>query len=317
MWNERNGHVGQRLVAFALSVGAAGVWASGCAEPETSYGGDRGSVREIGGNGGAMATGGVDSGTGGQIPSTGGSATGGAPGSGGGSGRGGASTGGLSATGGRASTGGAPATGGMAPSTGGRSATGGAPATGGALATGGTISTGGVVGTGGVPATGGSKATGGSGSVPDNVLMSYSFEESTTDGWRGRGAASVAVSDEEHHTGSFALKVTGRTAAWHGTEYDVMSLVTPGDAYDVTAWARLTEGSASATLILTREVQGCDIDQFLRLDTAENATDAAWVELSGTLTLPASCDPTRLLLFVESDDATASYYVDDTSMTPQ
>lgn len=286
------------------------MWAGGCAEAESSYG-PPGNFGEEGGTGGVQATGGVDSGTGGQSPSTGGSVTGGAPGSTGGSG--GMATGGLSATGGKASTGGAPATGGKASSTGGVSATGGAPATGGAVS-----STGGAQATGGAPATGGSAATGGTSSgVPDNVLMSYSFEQSSTDGWRGRGAASVAVSDEESHSGSSSLKVTGRTAAWHGAEYDVLSLVTPGDSYDVTAWARFTEGSPSSTLILTREVQGCDTDQFVRLDLAENATDAAWVELTGTLTLPASCDPTRLIVFVESEDATASYFVDDTSMSPQ
>jgi endo-1,4-beta-xylanase len=147
--------------------------------------------------------------------------------------------------------------------------------------------------------------------------MSYSFEQSKADGWRGRGDATLTVSDEESHTGSFALKVTDRTAAWHGAEYDVTSLVTPGDSYDVTAWARLTEGSASAALILTRQVQGCEIEEFVRLDTAEDATDAEWVELTGTLTLPASCEPTSLLLYVESADATASYYLDDTSMCPQ
>jgi endo-1,4-beta-xylanase len=147
--------------------------------------------------------------------------------------------------------------------------------------------------------------------------MSYSFEQSKTDGWRARGAATVAVSDEQSHTGSFSLKVTGRTATWHGAEYDVTSLVTPGDSYDVTAWARLTEGSASTSLILTREVRGCDIEEFARLDVAENATDADWVELTGTLTLPASCDPSTLLVYVESELATASYYVDDTSMCPQ
>jgi endo-1,4-beta-xylanase len=147
--------------------------------------------------------------------------------------------------------------------------------------------------------------------------MSYSFEQSKTDGWRARGAATVAVSDEESHTGSHSLKVTGRTAAWHGAEYDVTSLVTPGDSYDVTAWARLTEGTASTSLILTRAVQGCDVDEFVRLDVVESATDAAWVELTGTLTVPASCDPSSLVVYVESETATASYYVDDTSMCPQ
>jgi hypothetical protein len=286
------------------------MWAGGCAEAESSYG-PPGNFGEEVGTGGTEATGGVGNATGGRSPSTGGTVTGGAPGSTGGAG--GMATGGRSETGGKASTGGTPATGGKASSTGGVSATGGAPATGGAVS-----STGGARATGGAPATGGSPATGGmSSGVPDNVLMSYSFEQSSTDGWKGRGAASVAVSDEQGHTGSSALKVTGRTAAWHGAEYDVMSLVTPGDSYDVTAWARLTDGSASTSLILTREVDGCDTDEFVRLDVAENATDAQWVELTGTLTLPASCEPTRLVVYVESESATASYYVDDTSMCPQ
>jgi hypothetical protein len=285
------------------------MWAGGCAEAESSYG-PPGNFGEEGGTGGAEATGGVGTATGGQSPSTGGSVTGGAPGSTGGAG--GMATGGRSDTGGKASTGGAPATGGKASSTGGVSATGGAPATGGAVS-----STGGAQATGGAPATGGSVATGGTSGVPDNILMSNSFEQSSTDGWRGRGAASVAVSDEQGHSGSSALKVTGRTAAWHGAEYDVMPLVTAGYSYDVTVWARPTSGSVSSTLRLTREVQGCDTEEFVWLDSVEDATDAAWVELSGTLTIPSSCDPSRLVVYVESTDATASYYVDDTSMSAQ
>ncbi len=41
------------------------------------------------------------------------------------------------------------------------------------------------------------------------------------------------------------------------------------------------------------------------------------MELSGTLTLPAGCDPSKLVVYVESTNATASYYVDDTSMSAQ
>jgi endo-1,4-beta-xylanase len=127
----------------------------------------------------------------------------------------------------------------------------------------------------------------------------------------------VTVSDEQGHSGSSALKVTGRTATWHGAEYDVMSLVTPGDSYDVTVWARPTSGSVSSTLRLTREVQGCGAEQFAWLASVDDATDEEWVELSGTLTLPSSCDPSKLVVYVESTDATASYYVDDTSMSAQ
>ncbi len=307
MRNARTPHVCTGLITLAFFVGAPGLWASGCAEAELSYADDVGG-RD--GSGGAVATGGTS--TGGRSSSTGGNGTGGAPATGG------RATGGVNATGGGAPTGGAPATGGRAPATGGatggRSPTGGAPATGGAVS-----STGGVDPTGGVPATGGSAPTGGApstGGPPDNVLMSYGFEQSDPDGWRARGTATLTVTDEQSHSGESSLKVTGRTANWHGAEYDVRSLVTAGDAYAVTVWARLAAGSPSSTLRLTRELQGCSGEQFVWLDSAENATSSAWVELHGTLSIPGSCVPSKLLVYVESTDATASYYIDDTSMSP-
>ena len=307
MSKARNDHVRQGLVALVFAAGGAGVWANGCAEAEFADQGDWANAGQ-GGKGGAMATGGAASETGGRSPSTGGTASGGTRATGGS-----APTGGVSVTGGRSPTGGAPATGGVVSPTGGRSPTGGAPATGGAAP-----ATGGVVATGGAPATGGSAPTGGTSSPPDNILMSYGFEQSQDpDGWRSRGTATLTITDEASHSGDFALKVTGRTAGWHGAEYDVSSLVTAGDAYDVTVWARLTSGSASSTLRLTREVQGCSGEQFVWLDSAENATAAAWVELGGTLTIPTGCSPSKLVVYVESTDATASYYVDDTSMSAQ
>ncbi len=307
MRNARTPHVCTGLIAVALFAGAPGLWVSGCAEAELSYAEDPGGR---GGNGGALSSGG--SSTGGRSSSSGGRATGGTPSTGG------STTGGVSPTGGRAPTGGAPATGGRPTATGG--ATGGLSPTGGAPATGGTVSsTGGAEPTGGVPATGGSAPTGGApstGGPPDNVLMSYGFEQSDPDGWRARGTATLTITDEQSHSGESSLKVTGRTANWHGAEYDVRSLVTAGDAYAVSVWARPASGSPSSTLRLTREVQGCSVEQFVWLDSAENATSSAWVELSGTLSIPASCAPSKLLVYVESTDATASYYVDDTSMSP-
>lgn len=144
--------------------------------------------------------------------------------------------------------------------------------------------------------------------------MSYGFEQSRTDGWRARGTAALTVTDEQSHSGDSALEVTGRTAGWHGAEYDVRSLVTPGASYDVTVWARPTAGSPASTLRLTRELAGCGGEQYVWLDSAENATSSAWVELSGTLSIPSSCNPSTLLVYVESTHATLSYYLDDTSM---
>jgi hypothetical protein len=193
---------------------------------------------------------------------------------------------------------------------GGNSTTGGIGTTGGVSASGGTKTTGGVSATGGAPSTGGVASSGGG----PNLLKSSGFEGSSTDGWRKRGTAMVTVSTEQAHSGTHALMVTGRTAGWHGAEYDVLSLVKAGDSYTVSVWARPAYGSVTSSLMLTRELQGCGATDYVWLGSVADATDAAWVELSGTLTIPSSCAPTKLVIYVESSNATLSYYVDDTSM---
>lgn len=96
-----------------------------------------------------------------------------------------------------------------------------------------------------------------------------------------------------------------------------MSLVTPGANYTVRVWARPATGSPSSNLMLTRELQGCGATSFNWIKSVTGATDASWVELSGTLSIPSDCVPTKLVVYVESSDATLSYYVDDTTMQAQ
>lgn len=289
----------------------------------TSTGGTASTGGLVGSSGGFSAGGGSASSGGAQA--TGGSAQGGSGTGGRASGGGSTSSGGVSATGGSKSTGGVsasaggtPATGGSPNYTGGTSPTGGAASTGGTSNTGGSPSyTGGTSPTGGATSTGGTSNTGGSPSTGANLLTSSGFETGLTDGWRGRGNAVLAVSAEQYHAGLHSLKVTGRTATWNGAEYDVTTLMSPGASYEVTAWARLAPGSASSDLILTRELQGCGTTSYVRLNSVASATDAAWAQLTGTLSVPSGCSPTKLLIYVESSNATVSYYVDDTWMQAQ
>jgi hypothetical protein len=48
-----------------------------------------------------------------------------------------------------------------------------------------------------------------------------------------------------------------------------------------------------------------------------DATDAAWVTLSGTLTIPDTCTIDSLFLYIESESLTAPFYVDTVSMVQQ
>jgi len=121
----------------------------------------------------------------------------------------------------------------------------------------------------------------------------------------------VAVSTAQAHSGDQSLAVTARTSAWHGAQYDLLDVVTPGVSYRVTVWGRLASGSAS--LILTRELEGCSENEFVRLDEITGSS-TAWTELSGTLLVPSSCTPTLLVLFVESSATTTSFFIDDVEL---
>jgi len=263
------------------------------------------------GSGGASAVSGGTTSLGGSAPSAGGTTS-----SGGTSSAGGAKAlGGATSAGGKSSSGGATSAGGKS-SSGGAMSAGGKSSSGGAMTSGGAPSLGGAPSAGGVTAQGGA-AMGGSGGSPTalNLFTSQSFEGSSVDGWQGRGGATLSVSTDQQHTGEKSLRVTGRTASWHGVEYDVRSVVTPGETYNVSVWAKLASGTAASSLQLTRELQGCGTTSYVPLDTVASATDADWVELSGTLMIAASCVPTKLTVYVESANATASFFVDDTRMT--
>jgi endo-1,4-beta-xylanase len=134
--------------------------------------------------------------------------------------------------------------------------------------------------------------------------------ESGTDGWFQRGSETVVQSTYTAQSGTGSLKVTGRTASWNGPGTYVDAL-TKGATYEFSVYAKLLENSASAAgLKLTIQQEGLpsgDPETYKGI-SAGQASTAAWVELKGTFTL----DPraTRYQVYVESDQAAVSYYLD-------
>jgi endo-1,4-beta-xylanase len=172
--------------------------------------------------------------------------------------------------------------------------------------------TGGDAGSGGSPASGGD---GGQGGTTGNLLLGSGFETATTEGWHGRGNASVSISTDYAHTGAYSLAVTGRTTGWHGAEYNVLPVTTSGITYRATAWVQLFDASPPSTMILTRQLRpntgACPINEFGWIDNSYDITPGSWIELTGTFTVPADCDPTLLAIYVESANPTVAYYIDD------
>ncbi|HEV2664468.1 MAG TPA: endo-1,4-beta-xylanase, partial [Blastocatellia bacterium] len=147
------------------------------------------------------------------------------------------------------------------------------------------------------------------------------FEDGTAQGWVPRGGGVVLTNTTEAaFTGARSLKTTGRTQGFHGPSLNVLNtsgvMLTKGATYQVTASVRLVAGQLPTTVRVT--VQRTPTGGSNQFDTVVSSanngvTDAAWVTLTGLYSF--TTDVTGLLLYVEATTATASYYLDDFSIT--
>ena len=59
------------------------------------------------------------------------------------------------------------------------------------------------------------------------VVVNSTFEDGAVQGWGTRAAETVAVSTAAAHAGTRSLVVNGRTSAWQGPAFNVLTSVTP------------------------------------------------------------------------------------------
>jgi endo-1,4-beta-xylanase len=146
-------------------------------------------------------------------------------------------------------------------------------------------------------------------------VISNGFEDGTTQGWGPRGSVAVTASTDVAHSGSYSLKTTGRTATWNGPALDLRTRLARNSTYNVSAWVRLVSGQSASNLKLTLERTPLGgSTTYAQITNPVSVTDSAWVQITGTLTLPAE-ENSACTLYLESDDATSAYYMDDLTVT--
>src|SRR3954451_152342 len=69
------------------------------------------------------------------------------------------------------------------------------------------------------------------------VAASYDFEDGSTQGWFGRGSATVAAAAEAADTRAFGLRTTGRTASWNGPSVELAPVLLTGASYVISVRA--------------------------------------------------------------------------------
>ena len=160
---------------------------------------------------------------------------------------------------------------------------------------------------------------------PVNLISNPDFELGFAP-WTAAFGGTMAATIDQAHTGSQSGRVTGRTQTYQGAHYNLTSAVTPGAAYTVTAFGRISGSSPNAPLILTARIKCLGIAEQYRTIRSLTGNDTTWTELTGPLVVPSvptgtptssSCTLTELLVYMEGPAAGFTIYIDDVSVIEQ
>lgn len=153
-------------------------------------------------------------------------------------------------------------------------------------------------------------------SAPSSELLTNGDFEAGLDSWQARGSASITLESTQAHSGNNSALVQGRTETWNGLQKDVKGLFTADKTYNVSAWVKLSDDSTTVSpdIKLTLQIEHTSTE-YLELTPVTTVNAGDWVQLSGTYTHSITTQESAALLYVESNELTADFYVDDISVT--
>ena len=141
----------------------------------------------------------------------------------------------------------------------------------------------------------------------------YYFEstfESGTDGWAGRGAASVSKVSGGYNS-SNALFCEGRTATWNGASLDLSPAFKAGETYSFSVNAMTKDGGDTTNFKLTLQYTDASGEAAYAEIAKGEAPKGEWIQLANTeYTIPSGAS--NLIFYVETtdEDVLNDFYID-------
>ncbi|WP_349654881.1 endo-1,4-beta-xylanase [Neobacillus sp. DY30] len=153
---------------------------------------------------------------------------------------------------------------------------------------------------------------------PAQALAPITFENQNEGGFEGRaGSETLTITNEANHTegGSYALKVEGRSQAWHGPALRVEKYVDKDSEYKISAWVKLIS-PATSQLQLSTQVGNGGTASYNNLQGKTISTEDGWVKLEGTYRYSSVGDEFLTIYVESSNNSTASFYIDHVTFEP-
>ena len=139
----------------------------------------------------------------------------------------------------------------------------------------------------------------------------HSTFEEVTDGWAGRGAASVSKVSGGYNS-SNALFCEGRTASWNGGALQLSPAFKAGETYSFSTNAMTFDGGETTTFKFTLQYTDAAGETKYSEIASGTAPKGEWIQLANTAyTIPSGAS--NLMIYVETtdEDSTMNFYIDD------
>ncbi len=151
--------------------------------------------------------------------------------------------------------------------------------------------------------------TGGSSSSGTTII--HNTFENDTDGWKGRGSATVSLSGRIPYQGTNALLVQGRADSWNGTEYTLdAGTFVPGKSYNFETYVTYVDGDATQQYNMTLQYKDASGNTRYSLIASTNVTKESYSKLSNAnYTIPSGA--LELVLCIETSSGTNNFYMDE------
>ncbi len=123
--------------------------------------------------------------------------------------------------------------------------------------------------------------------------------------------ATLILTEAEAHSPTHAALVTDRDGQGDGIGHDVTGLMTPGTAYNITAWVKFAAGSPPDTLWLSMRRTNDGADSYDTVGQFSNVSGNTWTQVTATYQMGTADSAFLYFETAYPDGTTASFLVDD------
>lgn len=141
----------------------------------------------------------------------------------------------------------------------------------------------------------------------ESRLRRYGDLEESIEPWHHQGGV-ISRSKAQANTGDYSLLISGRTESWHAPTIPLHGLE-DNKKYKFSIFARLNEGEPTTNMNLTLKRITKGQTSYIRIASAK-ATSSEWVNVAGVYSSANISESEYVVLYLESDGATTSYFVD-------